>query len=71
MVRKAADVDAATAGDGVSGLPSGRRAEPHCPQNLNWGGFSAPHRAHRLASGVPQLPQNFIASGFSNPHFEH
>jgi hypothetical protein len=37
---------------------------------LNDAGFSAPHRGHRLASGVPQLPQNFMPSGLLNPQLE-
>jgi hypothetical protein len=44
---------------------------PHSPQNLNSGGFSRPHRAHRLRNAAPQLPQNFIPAGFSVPQLEH
>jgi hypothetical protein len=40
-------------------------AVPHSPQNLNPGGFSAPHLAQLLFSGLPQLPQNLVVSGFS------
>src|SRR5262245_6233267 len=40
---------------------------PHLPQNLKWGGFSAPQLGHRLISDVPHSPQNFIPPGFSNP----
>jgi len=36
---------------------------------LNCGGFSNPHLAQRLFSGVAQLPQNFKPVGFSNSHF--
>jgi hypothetical protein len=42
----------------------------HSPQNLKAGGFSNPHLAQRLFSGVAQLPQNFKPAGFSNSHFE-
>jgi hypothetical protein len=44
---------------------------PHSPQNLNCGGFSNPHAAHRFFIGAAQLPQNFIPAGFSVPQLEH
>jgi hypothetical protein len=44
---------------------------PHSPQNLNSGGFSSPHRAHRLRNAAPQLPQNFIPAGFSVAQLGH
>jgi hypothetical protein len=44
---------------------------PHSPQNLNWGGFSNPHAAHRFFIGAAQLPQNFIPAGLSVPQLEH
>jgi hypothetical protein len=50
---------------------AGVRDTPHSPQNLNCGGFSNPHAAHRFLIGAAQLPQNFIPAGFSVPQLEH
>ncbi|HEV7989174.1 MAG TPA: hypothetical protein VGP23_11860 [Candidatus Binataceae bacterium] len=49
---------------------AGPSGAAHCPQNLNWGGFSARHFAQILTSGAAQLPQNFMLAGLSTPHRE-
>src|SRR5205823_14650374 len=58
--------------ESIAGGDAGSRsAAPHCPQNLNEGGFSNPHFGHLLPNGAAQLPQNFMPCGFSVPQLEH
>src|SRR5580765_3331420 len=59
-------------GSGLEGVAPGAGVSdmPHSPQNLNWGGFSNPHAAHRFFIGAAQLPQNFMPAGLSVPQFE-
>jgi hypothetical protein len=56
--------------DGCSPALLAESPMPQSPQNLDDGGFSAPHPGHTMASALPHCVQNFFPAGFSTLQFE-